>query len=78
MKKILKKSEIQIEIEKTPLTDKLMSSPNWPWHITGEMRKLERSYRLLTNRYELLRDYYEEAVGEKYEYPSFFDSEINK
>jgi hypothetical protein len=78
MKKHSKKSKIEIHIEKTPITDEVMSSSNWPWHITSEMRKMERSYRLLARRYELLRDYYEEAIGKKHQYPSFFDLEINK
>jgi hypothetical protein len=53
------------DLQKTTRTDAVMASSNWPWHITSEMRKLERDYNLLVARYELLRDQVNDFHGIK-------------
>lgn len=36
----------------TPRTDAVMKSPNWPYHITSEMQKLERELNELWLRFD--------------------------
>jgi hypothetical protein len=54
----------------TPRTDAVMASSNWPYHITFEMKKLERELSASTAEVERLKG----ALIECLEITSIYDS----